>query len=145
MSGPANPTEVHFDKGGWGFDGSVWRKNNLTWGYNDRWAEDLGVVAAAAGNYLKLSTPVPPGEVWVLQSISFANNSGVRGICYLGLICGAVVAIVAANPAPAIAVPVLVVGGFALKAGDVAFVQQFAVLLNDNLLAAVTGYKMKVA
>lgn len=145
MSGPTNPTEIYFDKGQWGWDGTLWRKLNLTWGYNDRWVENLGTPADAGGGYFKASTAVPAGEVWTLQSIALSNQSGVRGIAFLGLICGGVTCILACNAAPPLNIPVLVTGAFTLKAGDIAFVQQLATVLNDVIVASVTGYKMKVA
>ncbi|GAG75277.1 unnamed protein product [marine sediment metagenome] len=67
--GIAKPTEKHFDKGSWGWDGSQWRKLAMIWGYSGIWDKDLGGEASGAF-YISNSSVIPAGEIWVLQAVS---------------------------------------------------------------------------
>jgi len=144
MSGPTNPTEEYFDKGDWGHDGTRWRKLNLTWGYYDRYVEDLGNLNPGAGAYFKAGTAVPAGEVWVVNAIGFVNATGARGQVNLMGTWGGIICYLFSQVAPATGVPAIITGQFVLKAGDSVAVQQFGVIAGDDLYAYTLGYKMKV-
>jgi len=70
MVGPTNPSEEHFHRGLWGFDGNVWRKLQLLFGFGGIVEEALADTNLDAGtNYLN-GAAVPAGEIWVVQNIT---------------------------------------------------------------------------
>jgi hypothetical protein len=145
MTGPTNPSEVYFDKGLWGFDGTQWRRLNLLFGYYDRYVENLGNTNAPSGTYTKNGTSVPSGQIWVVNCIGFVNATGARGQVALVVVAGGVTCYLKTNPTPTTGVPDIVTGNFVLKSGDYVLVQQYSVVSGDYLIAYALGYKMKVA
>jgi len=73
--GPTDPSEEYFDKGLWGWDGSVWRKAALPWGYTGVVNQQVIDLNAAAGQNILSGSAVPAGEVWVIEVISVFNNT----------------------------------------------------------------------
>jgi len=144
MSGPTDPSEAHFDKGQWGFDGTVWRRLQLLWGYYDRWAEDLGGTKSGAGTYQAQTTVVPAGYVYVLQCVSLVNDGGSRGRTRFFLMGGVNYVCLAAAVTPAQFVPLVWNGGVPLKEGDSVLVQMVSCLDADVLYGGAWGYKMRV-
>ena len=145
MSGPTDPTEAHFDKGTWGFDGTVWRKLPMVWGYSALWDEDLGGTAADVF-YSAQTAAIPATEVRVLQAVSVRNTTRSCGpvVIYMTRPSGALVAcgyVASLNTN----IPLLVTGTFALGAGDVLWVYVAATQVNDVIQAGVVGYKMAIA
>jgi hypothetical protein len=145
MSGPTNPSETYFDKGGWGFDGSVWRPNNLTWGFYDRLVEIKEDLDADAGANMLTHTTVPAGELWVVTGESVLNTvtacqvvsrywNGATEITFYGF--GALTPGFWKSFAPAEIV---------LKAGDWLENYFTGCALHDQLQSTIFGYKMKVA
>lgn len=88
MSGVTDPSEEYFKDGLWGWDGSQWRKLGLLWGFGGVVEEALSNTDLASGvNYLN-GTPVPAGEVWVVQNVSmeYDGTAPTRvGITVVGL------------------------------------------------------------
>lgn len=142
--GITDPTEPYFKNGGWGFDGTVWRKNNLLWGYHDRWYEDLGGDRDGDGTYTAHSTAVAAGYVHVVEFVSFRNITGSRGAVQLRAKVGVLFWILKYNATPVLNVPDIAYGPFTLKEGDQVTVRQSACLDNDELEAVVWGYKMRI-
>ena len=71
--GITNPAEQHFERGAWGFDGTLWRKLPMLWGFTEGWVGEASNASAAAGtNFLELAA-VPAGEVWTAYVVSAIN------------------------------------------------------------------------
>lgn len=144
-SGPVVPGAEYFDKGQWGHDGSQWRKLALTWGYSDRWAEQISDLNASAGTNTLVATVVPAGEVWVLDFCGGVDvNSAVSielEVDASGLGMTYVPSTAKAAGAWLIQFPI----GLVLKEGDSARVRFYSCNLNDDLYARFWGYKMAVA
>jgi len=80
MVGPTNPSEEHFHRGIWGFDGDVWRKLQLLFGFGGIVEESLSDTNLDAGlNSLK-GALVPAGEIWVVQNamISYVGTAPTK-------------------------------------------------------------------
>lgn len=138
------PTEQFFKDGLWGWDGTQWRKLPMLFGCSERWVEDLGDTDTAAADYSKLSTAVPTGYVYVVQSLSIRNQTGNRGITMLHVTNGAVWCPLGADPTPVTSIPLTYVGGLVLTEGDQVRVWMSSCALHDFVEAAVWGYKMAV-
>jgi len=88
MVGPTNPSEEHFHRGLWGFDGNVWRKLQLLFGFGgvvDESLEDSNLDTGV--NWLN-GAIVPAGEIWVVQVASLLYSGtppGDMGIVLVGL------------------------------------------------------------
>jgi len=141
----AQTTPADMRVGAHGWDGSVWRKLPLIWGYSDRWVVDLGETKDGDGNYEKSTTAVGAGEVYVLQAVTFYNETGVRGQASVWGMGGVNYLCLARDSAPAINEVVRWTGKLVLKQGDYVRVQQLNCINNDVLNVKVWGYKMKVA
>lgn len=143
--GPTDPAEVHFDKGLWGFDATVWRKLALLWGYTAIWDENLGGVATGAAYSLGTSA-IPSTEVRVLQAMSIRNTSGASTnlTVYIARASGSYV-VLAYVAAAATNVPLLVTGTFVLRTGDIVSGYLDGLQVNDVIQIGIVGYKMAIA
>jgi len=70
-----DPNEPYFKDGIWGWDGTVWRRLPLVWGYSDRWQAARTGTAVGAGNAVAITIEVPEGEVYVLQHLAFQHDA----------------------------------------------------------------------
>ena len=143
--GITNPAEPFFKDGQWGWDGTLWRKLPMVWGYSDRYFEDLGGTQENGGTYSAYGTEVPPGEVWVIQSMRLTNITGARGYINFYAYAGAASHVLYYRKTPAVGEYDFWEGAVALKAGDKVRVIQASCLDDDVLYGSVWGYKMKVA
>jgi len=77
MVGPTNPSEEHFHRGLWGFDGSVWRKLQLLFGFGGVVEEEVVDDNLDAGGNGIQGANVPSGEIWIVQvaSIQYLGTS----------------------------------------------------------------------
>jgi len=73
MGGITDPAEEYFKDGIWGWDGTQWRKLGLLFGYRATVGENVSNLDAGEGENCLTSTPVPQGEVWVIQDIAGVN------------------------------------------------------------------------
>jgi len=144
MTGITNPAEEYFKDGGWGWDGTRWRKDNLKWGYYDRWAENLGGVSGGAGFYLASTVAVPTGQVYVANFIFIRNNTGARGVTLEWFNVAGAAYFCSWVAGLAISAPLIWNGGVVLKATDNVSVYMAGTVLNDVMEAGVMGYKMLV-
>jgi len=144
MSGVTNPTEEYFKDGGWGWDGTRWRKDNLKWGYNDRWAEDLSGVSGGGGFYLASTAAVPAGQVYVANFVYIRNNTALRGATTFWFNVAGVTYFFGWIAALAAFVPLIWNGNVVLKATDNLSVYMSATVVGDVMQAGVMGYKMLV-
>jgi len=145
MGGITNPAEEYFKDGGWGWDGTRWRKDNLTWGYNGTLANRQSTLAAAAGTNTLNHSIVPAGEVWVIVTHGMVNaNTAVPGTLY-AVISGVGYTVKAYGTMVAGIWSTGVPLGIVLAAGDYMSAMFESCVLNDDLYSDITGYKMKVA
>ena len=145
MSGPTDPSEAHFDKGTWGWDGTQWRKLPMVWGYSDRYVEVTLTEDVAAGKNTVNLTVVPAGEVWVIESVQgqhggvaervdFQVGNATDGYHYLGI-----------ETQTAAGLSVFWTGRATLKAGDKVVIVFRNCAEDEDLIASAWGYKMAVA
>lgn len=144
MSGITDPNELYFRSGGWSFDGSIWRPNNLSWGYRDRWAEMTVGVASGTGNAVAVTGAVPAGYVYVLQAVSFSHDAAGAMVCDLDAVLGAAFVVLVHDAAWAANTARTWQGGIVLKAAD--YVRLTVIAPGDGKAAylRVAGYTMKV-
>jgi len=145
MFGVTNPSEATFKNGLWGFDGSVWRKLALLFGYTDRWTHVLSETKSGDGQYSKSSTAVPAGYVYIIQIAWIKNETGARGAMYFRPYNGSDYLPVAGVVAPLQNQIATLYGPIVLKEGDFLNLAQDSCLNGDQIMAGVWGYKMKVA
>lgn len=144
MPGITNPAEAYFKDGLWGWDGSVWRKLPLLWGYSDTLTEHKASTNVSAGDASKNFSVVTSGEIWVIASfVAWSDQANISTIeFYLDdgednqLICREVYS--TAEVTVKAPVPLYVPPGGRLR---VTFKD---CALNDDIYATVTGYKMKI-
>lgn len=74
MTGITNPLEEYFKDGQWGWDGTRWRKLNLTFGYYNRLADIVTYTMPGAATYNLYSSAVPAGYLWLVQSAGSMNS-----------------------------------------------------------------------
>jgi hypothetical protein len=144
MSGPTNPNEEHFDKGGWGFDGTRWRKDNLLWGYGGQVLEQKVNLAAIVGNNFLIHTAVPAGEVWAINGVSAVDiNTATR--IQAGIYDGGTLFPVWDFGTPAASVYVATPAeNIVLKTGDQIYVFFFNCVAGDDIYSNIWGYKMRI-
>ena len=144
MNGVTNPAEEYFKDGTWSWNGSVWVKDNLPFGYRDRWAEQIGGTKSGDGAWYAATAAVPAGYVYVAQFMFLRNSSGARGARYFAFKSGASSFFVGYTLTPAINIPDIWSGAVLLKEGDTIYMYQSSCLDGDVILAGAWGYKMKV-
>jgi len=145
MSGITNPAEPYFKDGLWGWDGTVWRKLPLVWGYSSQVAETLGETKDGNGDFTADSATVAEGEVWVVQHVFLVNWSGVRGGIYLEAIISGGIYLLAHQEVPVARTGVYWTGELTLKEDDGIRVVQAGCVDKDVIWAGVVGYKMGIA
>lgn len=146
-----NDAEVHqvtpanMRTGAHGWDGTVWRKLPLVFGYSSRLAEYKTGVAAGAGHAVCSTTAVAPGHIRVLQVVSASHNAGVnKGI--------EVYHVVAGVSAPLIFTTATATGAWeiltcevVLAEGDQITAYAIAPGAGKSVYMHVRGYQMKIA
>jgi hypothetical protein len=145
MAGPTNPIEEHFDKGQWGFDGTLWRKLNLLWGYNDRWLEQVVNLAAPLGWAYLDSAAVPPGYVYIAHATAGVNQVTNPAHVAHGINIGGARYWFNTVPTPGINVYACWTAVQVFKVGDKGTVGFEGCAAGDILVAQWFGYMMKVA
>jgi len=143
--GITNPTEEYFKDGGWGWDGTRWRKLALVWGYTDRLAVRVDHTKVGAGDYAMDFAAVPAGEIWVLNTVVSRNSATASQQEYLLSDTVTFYPIFAyGTPAP----NVFRMSGylqFVMRAGDGVRIWFRACTNADVLTGEIWGYKMSVA
>lgn len=77
------PTEEYFKDGGWGWDGTRWRKNNLLFGYVAAIGQDLVNADLDAGTNTLSGTAVPAGEVWVVTLVALRYDGTAPSLMWI--------------------------------------------------------------
>lgn len=145
MSGITNPAEEYFKDGVWGWDGTQWRKLNLTWGYADRWSEQVIELNASAGTNSLLTTAVPAGYVYILQAASVRDVNTAATREAIMAFNGSVAYWLMVKDTATVNMPYMWQGEIVLKAGDQVRGYFEGCALNDDLYLQCWGYKMRVS
>ena len=145
MPGVTNPAEPFFKDGSWGWDGTVWRKLQMVWGYSDRYAELVTDFSPPAGFNILAGTVVPAGEVWVVQAMGAVDTTSAISNVLVCVYSGTVDLALGQIVTPVANQECLWTGEVTMKAGDRARALFDGVILNDDLYFKIWGYKMKVA
>ena len=69
MSGITDPAEAFFKDGQWGFDGNVWRKLRLLFGYGEIYRERIEDLNADVTFDSLSGSVVPEGEIWIVNTV----------------------------------------------------------------------------
>jgi len=145
MSGPTDPTEAHFDKGLWGFDGTVWRKLPLLFGYSDTVCERVIEAGVDAGDEAVTLTPVPAGMIYVIGSIGVRNSiSATPSVSIQGYKQSVIFTLVEIYPLDAGRAGVWT-GSLVLKEGDYVYAYFVGCTAGDDLYLGYEGYSMAIA
>ena len=145
MPWPTDPTEQFFGRGGWGWDGTRWRKLPMLWGYTDRVFQNLSEAAPDTGTWTKYSTAVPAGEIHKLEFCYVVNDSRVGSSVTFALQSGGVTNYFVYTTTVARYFPNTFVGSITLKEGDQLRITMGGVTAGDAMKAAFWGTKMAVA
>jgi len=126
------------------YDGTNWRKSNLLWGYNDRYAEKMSNLDAVVGIDYLTSTPVPSGYVYVVSMATAWNDITDCSLVWIQATDGTIYATCRQESSPGIGVAVVWNGEIVLKQGDYMRAGFYGTVAGDDIFLCVWGYKMKV-
>ena len=146
-----NDAEIHqttpadLTPGVCGWDGAVWRKLPLIFGYSDVWEAQVAETnAPGAGATLRLPA-VDVGEIWVVQAASAVDIVTAPGWASIRVVGATYTNTIAAKNPLLLSEYVIFSGQMVLKAGDLLEAYFFASVAGDDLYFMARGYKMKVA
>jgi len=145
MSGITDPKEAYFKDGIWGWDGTVWHKLAMVFGYSDRWAENAEGAATGAGNAVAVTAAVPAGYVYVLQQAEAFHDAAAAVELLVTPTVGALLCGLVHELAAAAWVHYSWTGSLVLKAGDRIVATATAPGDGKKVHLHTWGYKMKVA
>jgi len=144
MSGVTDPLQELFKDGGWGWDGTRWRKLNLLWGFYDTYSATVYQPTSPGGVYYMDFPAVPAGQVWVVTGAAACDINTSTVIYAIGNLSG-INQFVWRWGAPGAGVYVCMpLTNTVMKAGDYWRFCFEASVLNDDLYGHVWGYKMLV-
>lgn len=128
-----------------GWDGSAWHKLPLVWGFYDTYSEVESASNVAAGDVTMNFSPVPAGEIWVVQHFTLRPSQVNASRITLRAVVGGLVIILKNTVTPAVHQALSVHYDVVLAEND--RLQAFAAgaSLNDDFYAYACGYKMKIA
>lgn len=140
-----DPNEPYFKDGAWGWDGAVWRKLPLVWGYSDVLVQGLYANNVGAGLYTYNFPAVPAGEVWVVTRVAtYAIQTDPTHALIVAVI-NAVEAALYMQPHTTGNSTHHVETDTILNEGDNIRIQWYACLAGTDIRASVVGYKMLIA
>ncbi len=145
MSGITNPAEPFFKDGGWGWDGTLWRKLPITWGYSGIIREVVVNTEAAVNTNHLLGAIVDTGEVWVINSICGVNQTTAPSRVIIRTFEAPDYFNIVSFETVALSEYVNWSGFLPLAAGDRVCVSFYTCVAGDDLYATIFGYKMKIA
>lgn len=140
-----DPNEPYFKDGIWGWDGAVWRRLPIVWGYSADYRQALSALAVGAGTRLLTGTAVDPGEVWVVTHMTAQNTSSTTASTRIYVIDNATTYPVRQQLAPAAWEEVMWTGWLPLHEGAYLRAYFYGCVLNDNIYFTIHGYKMLIA
>jgi len=142
--GITNPAEPYFKDGGWGWDGTLWRKLPIVWGYSDRYAQRLVNVNAALGDNTVTGSTVPEGEVWVVTAVVAFNTVSAITRCELEVYDGADTYFFRRKQTVAKDEETAYQGQIVMKKDDRIRATFVGCVAGDDLHLRMLGYKMQV-
>lgn len=138
------PTEEYFKDGGWGWDGTRWRKLAVVWGYSDTYAALGSGTASNGGDVTVNLANIPSGYVAKVESIlAYHDDPAARGISLYLMIDGVGYTLkneLAVAQYAGVPVPVSV----SLGPGDNVRATGFALANGRSLYLFAVGYLMAV-
>ena len=144
MPGITDPAEAYFKDGLWGWDGSVWRKLPLLFGYSEslaQWIRETN--ATAVEDTLDLGA-VPEGEIWVITSASAHDrDTNVTKIVIYQQTAEGAHPVVEHFPTAA-GERAIFSGWLVLPKDDYLYGEYIGTVLNDNIYVSCTGFKMAI-
>lgn len=145
MGGVANPAEEYFKDGIWGWDGTVWRKLPLVWGYSDLLYESYENLNAPAVFAFLTAASVPAGEIWIITHILAYDTD--NAITRINLVAhdGVTAHAIRAKQTIAVYEEVMFTGRLVLKKDWYIQAHYWGCTAGDDIYLHIHGYKMKVA
>jgi len=123
------------------YDGA-WQKQPLIFGYGGVIAERESDASAPAGLNTFTTTPVPAGEIHIINTLSAINYNSITTNLHIDMNHDGAFYGFYREPDVAAATMALVNGPIVLDAGDYIRCRFYGVTLNDSLAFDITGYKM---
>lgn len=145
MPGVTDPSEAYFKDGQWGWDGTVWRKLPMVWGYSERWVEHEENLTPAAGVISLSFDQVGSGYIYVLQAADGWNAATDPSRIQFQVEAGGIIVRLAHTVTPGLGIPAFWTGEVVLKKDDRLVVRFYGTVAGDDLHANAWGYKMKIA
>jgi len=145
MTGITDPTEGFFKDGQWGWDGTLWRKLPLVFGYSDRLALSVAHTKVGDGDYVLTVATCPEGEIYIINAIfSYNLDSAINHVHMLDN--GSVEYHLEKFTTPAAGAHVAHANvNYILKKDDEVQILFSSANADDRLRGQVWGYIMKVA
>ena len=129
---------------GYSWNGTQWVKNSIPFGFYDVYAESVSNTSLPAGTSSVSLSPVPEGEVWVINSINaFYISSSITSML-IQCIKNKTSIVLSQPSAIASGEYFGYTGNCVLKTEDKILVTVRGATLNDDLTVVAEGYKMKV-
>lgn len=107
----------------------------------DKYQENIIDLNAGAGTNTQDSSPVPSGEIWVVQSICSFNNTNAMSLTHLGVQDGAAYTRLSMMLTPGANVGLLVHKDIYLYPTQFIRCKYIGCTLNDDLYLYLSGYK----
>ena len=145
MSGITDPNEPYFKDGAWGWDGTVWRRLPMLWGYSEPLSELVSELNANAPTDFLITTPVDPGQLWVVEAICAVDaTTDITSIQISYSSAPGIVMLKDEDPAGKNRY-VFWSGRLTMTPGRSLCVEFVGTVIGDNIHVRYSGYKMNVA
>ncbi len=126
-------------------EGKLMGTNNVAWGYNDIYKEDLsGVAMGIPGSHLGWGSVVPEDEVWIIDLISVTSLDNIPTSTEIWINDGTTTWLIVRLTGQAVAQPMNYEGRLTLCEGMKVGIYVNGVTAGDDISAIALGYKMKV-
>lgn len=128
-----------------GLEGKLMGNDNVIWGYNDIYKEDLsGVAMGIPGSHLGWGSVVPEDEVWIIDLISVTSLDNIPTSTEIWINDGTTTWLIVRLTGQAVAQPMNYEGRLTLCEGMKVGIYVNGVTAGDDISAIALGYKMKV-
>lgn len=118
--------------------------DNVLFGFNDRYVETSESLNPSAGTVQQDFTAVPAGEVWIIQAVTFLNNTTAQRTTFRVRTSGGSEIPFYENTPAAAGTYQCWNGEIVLKESDYIRFHLYNVVAGDDLYFRAWGYKMKV-
>jgi len=144
MSGITNPAEAYFKDGLWTWDGSVWRKQPLLFGYTDNLLQRTTTSTLPAGAANVDLAAVPSSYVYVYTSLLFCYIGTPPTYAFVQIMRGGNPYELFSQLAPVSIQGYDREGWWVLKAADFVRLAIAGATLNDTAFIVGTGFALKI-